>query len=395
MSLLRLLVLPLFLIFFLVGCSEITLPTIPTTPNLVEYKLSLDTVDDLAEAGIITSTEKTRAEQHYVDIASQETGSVITLEQIKSTVPPELTPLQKFAGYLDFSNFMWGIAIISLTLAVLGFMKMFLEQILKLLQHLPIQFYEFLCFALSFFFIWWGLQIRTSVASEYIGILGCLVFAGALAMSAAIHKLEKNILQFSTILTIVWGVIALLYNGEMIGFLAIFALSGVIFQLKITALLSNALGYGEDSIHGQTTVSALFIFVFYLLINVLEQSVPILQVFEASTLIMGVAVGYTGLLGVTARDIPNTHGYWTRQLIGLGAAAAALSLGYILQIPDLLKVFGTFAVGYTLIKFWEIPAKGEFSQAAVRLVTGTLVLGFWWYVTANPDLTRPFFFLPN
>src|SRR6266568_2221161 len=106
-----------------------------THTQIIQIKHSILTIQELEHQSLITPIEADRSIAYYVAQASQVEGHLMTLQQvlaIPDPVPQTLTPLQEFAGAIDFLNMMMVLAIIALGGALIYLFRHYVQKLYRL-----------------------------------------------------------------------------------------------------------------------------------------------------------------------------------------------------------------------------------------------------------------------
>ena len=125
---------------------------------------------------------------------------------------PELTGLQRAAGFVTWMNVMWVFAIV-LGIVCLGVL---FWKLIELFTAIPAEAYEIALYAGSVGLMGWGYFLAPTVG-PYVGFTGCLMLGASIMLSGYIHNLKTNYVRFFGILFIVWSGIALVYGSSLIG----------------------------------------------------------------------------------------------------------------------------------------------------------------------------------
>ncbi len=179
-------------------------------PDIISIKHSILTVQELERQGILTHAEAEKSIIYYVAQASQVAGHPLTLDQILATpdpTPQKLTPLQQFAGAIDFLTFLLVLAILAVGGAVIYLFRYYVAKFIQLFKNVPVIVYEIVFYAASLGCVLWGWFLPEPIHGSF-GFLGCLFFAGALGFSSSYHRVPVNRFRFSVMLFVVWAVVA-------------------------------------------------------------------------------------------------------------------------------------------------------------------------------------------
>lgn len=365
--------------------------------QLVAIRNGILTLEDNVSAGIITKSQEEQGSKRYLEQASRLAGYTIARKDLFSFQDPgitssavKLTPLQKFAGLVTFVNILWIFAIVGLVgcgVYLLG------DFIVNVLQDIPAEVYEALLYAGSVALVVYG-KFLTSEIGPYVGLTGCLLLAGALVLTGYVHKLKENYLRFWTILFVSWTTAALVYQSQIIGFIAVGALMSVLGFSAMVYPFMVVIGFKDEDSLGKATAAAFALVLLYAASIVFNLQLSFVSVFQNGALFLGCFVGYLGL------DIASTRWYDGRQrnyalfqVITMAAGFFAIYIGSVYGIGELQKIGGTFLVLFFLTKLTEIPVESRRGYAILGLFSSAVVYGFCVYAKSHPDVFGPYLFL--
>ena len=199
--------------------------------------------------------------------------------------------------------------------------------------------------------------------------------------------------QFA-ILTLVYGVCALAYESQVLGFMTIIALEGLLGFTVIVGPLCIGLGFNSDKVMPRATAASFLILLVYLLTRISGGEVGIFHVFQTGAFFVGTFVYFLGLLILSSwyyhcwgKD-KQIGTFWVMQVVTIASGVAALYLGSVFGIGTLLGVGGSIFVIYLLEKYSELPWS-EIGFAWGLLGAGLLLFGFALFAYHHPQ----YFFL--
>ena len=369
-------------------------------PGIIKIKHSITTVQELEQQGILSHAEAERAREYYIAQAEKAAGHPLTLNEIMATpdpVPQKLTPLQDFAGAIDFLRIIMVLGILAVGGAVIYLFRHYIKIILRLFTNVPVVVYETLFYIACLGCGIWGWLLPEPM-HNYLGFLSCLLFAGALGFSASYRRRLAHIFIFSMLLFLVWAPAAMLFQSSLIGFCAIGALlSALGFNFLVTEFLVRFRERANDAIIEQTTLAAFMVLSLFIGLRLVGALIPALAVFEFGALFLGSFVGYTGLL-ITSNNWNRRHQrerYWGFQVVSIVAGFGALFFGSVFQIGELQKIGGTFFVLYCLLKIGDIPTQSRPAFALLIAVIGVITICFCWFALTHQNLFQQWLFLPG
>ena len=357
------------------------------------------TIQELEQQGILTHPEAEKSIAYYLAQASKTAGRTLTLNEIMATpdpTPQKLTPLQEFAGAIDFLRVIMVLGIIAVGGAVAYLFRYYVEKLVRFLKSVPVVVYEIVFYAASLGCGIWGWLLPEPI-HKYIGLLACLLFAGALGFSASHHRHLAHVFLFSILLFLVWAPTAILFGSSLIGFFAVGALlSALGFNMLIQTVFAS-IRFRDATVIESATFAAFLILALFIGLRVVGALIPALAVFESGSLVLGSFVGYSGLLISSNRWYGQyqRERYWGFQVVAIIAGIGALFFGSVFQIGELQKIGGTFFVLYCLVKLVEIPIRSRPVFALLIAVVGIMTTCFCWFALTHPELFRQWLFLPG
>lgn len=373
----------------------------PSEATLRELKPVYDsilTIQATAEAGIITRAQADQGTAHYLKQAGRIAGAEMTVERLASltypesaaAAPPKLTALQRFAGFITFINVLWILGIGLGVVCVTFLFGSYVVELLKALKNVPLVVYEASFYGVGVGLTAYGATLSAAVG-PYVGLTGCLLFAGALGFSAKQRKFAADKFNFAAILFVGWTAATLVYGSSMLGFIAVGALLAALGFSAMMMPLGVIIGFKDEASLGKATTAAFCLLALFGGLRVLDARLPFLQVFERGALFLGSFVGYLGLLIASSRWYDGKrHHYVLFQVVTIAAGIAAIALGSIFGIDELQKIGGTFFVLYALEKLIEIPAKSARGYAVVGLCAAAAIYGFCLYTKSHPETFRAY-----
>jgi hypothetical protein len=369
------------------------------TPTIIKIKHSIMTVQELEQQGLISQVEADKAIAYYVAQASQAAGRPLTLNEILATpepVPQQLTPLQEFAGAIDFLRVIMVLGIIAVAGAVSYLFKYYFKKLLQLLRDTPIIVYEIIFYAASMGSGLGGWFLPEPMHGA-IGLLACLFFASALGFSTSYRRVLAHTFLFSLVLFLVWAPAAILFDSSLIGFLAIGTLLTMLGFNELVKVAFDSLRFRQKTVVENATLAAFMVLALFIGLRVYGGLIPVLAVFEFGALFLGSMVGFGGLLILSNRwySRRQREKYWVFQVVAIVAGLGALFFGSIFQIGELQKIGGTFFVIYCLVKIADIPTRSRPAFALLIAAIGSISICFCWFALAHQELFRQWLFLPG
>lgn len=310
-----------------------------------------------------------------------------TLQVVASC--PELTGLQKVAGFVTWMNILRVFAIVGVVGCAGYLLFRWFGWLLELFARIPKEFYEAVGFITSFALI--ISNERVSETNKLWCLLGgSLLFGAMLLITSALHKLQSRPVRLFGLLFVVWGAVALFYQSSAVGFITAGAFMGLLGFSAAVIPCGYAIGFKDDDDVARATTSAFLLLALFVATRI-SGNFSRLQVFEQGALWFGAFVGYLGLLIASSKWYGGKRVHYVlMQIVTIVLGMAAIGVGSVFGIKPLLGVGGTFFVLYLIEKPFEIPKESATGFAVTGLlVSGALGLGVWW-AQNHMDVVRPY-----
>ncbi len=369
-------------------------------PDIIKIKHSIMTIQELEQQGVLTHVEAEKSIAYYLAQASKEAGHPLTLDEILAMpdpAPQQLTPLQEFAGAIDFLRVIMVLGIIAVAGAVSYLFKYYVKKLLHVLRSVPIVVYEVVFYAASVGCGIGGWVLPEPIHND-IGLLACLLFAAALGFSASYRRHLAHTFLFSILLFLVWAPAAILFKSSLIGFIAIGALISALGFNELVKIAFESLRFRQKTVLENATFAAFLVLALFIGLRVLGALIPALAVFEFGALFLGSLLGFTGLLILSNcwyYSRSHWERYWGFQIVSIVAGLGALFFGSVFQIGELQKIGGTFFVLYCLAKICDIPTKSRPAFSLLIAAVGIISICFCWFALAHQELFQQWLFLPS
>jgi len=361
---------------YLLSLLVALLITAPAFGNeLRTFQDSLQSLDNLRDSGVLT------AEQH-AELESTILGKAALAADQESITREELDKLtttfsDQVLNFFTFLNIIW------VTAALLGIVAvcwLFGLYFVVIAMQIPVRAWESLIYVACF----------ACIASDlYFGLGLLLAFPGCVGLYPAAwfsfltrtgdtsenplkgiswHSKEKFPAEIVwTLLTIVWGAVALITASHLIGFLAVIGFMATTGCIAGHSPGMIFIGFEKDDKIVQGTFAAFLCLIAYLFFGSHQKITP----FDEGWAFLGTMFYFLGLLilgnkwycseSCNWRDGVKTNWpqYIAMQVIMVASGGLALYLGTIYDLSLLLGVGGTFFYIYMLEKYYELPWEGK------------------------------------
>lgn len=351
-----------------------------TTFSLTDVYYALTTVDDLESRGILSSSEAQAERSYYLAQAETLTGKSITRHELES----QLFDDTSWWRFISFVNIIWVFASL---IIVLSLSLLFVRYIVPLLKMIPIVVYEIILYLACIGLIYGG-QFVTATASQFVAFPGVLGFAILLPFSYKRRQpehweelnyehIKRPIIVQNLILMTIWGVTAIAYNSQLIGFMTVVVLMVTVTATRAIPALLASIGMDDNSAGRELLVMSFLLLLTYIIMEI-RDIVGVYHVFEVGVHWLG-AYGFFGALEWMSSRWRKTQSmksyiYW--QVVAVLSGVGAIFIGQLFEIEALTEVGGTFLLVYILSKYIEIPNLRQYWLWA------TLGLGLILYMIA-------------
>ncbi len=377
--------------------------------ELVLIRENIEMTDKLATRGALSIEQKDKIVEKELAAAGNLLNKTLTYEELKeltgaATPPP--TSWEKFSGFFSFVNVILVLAALMLTIAVVWLFGIYF---LALILAVPPKLWEVVSYAVCAGLIFMG--SKTNPDTQMLWILpGCFGMVGALSLNRFnwwggkdrydghwdAFSSAKYFPQFaSLVLMVVWGVAAIQFNSQLIGFMSVGACMTLLgFACGMFPGVVY-IGFTEDAVIPRATFAAFCMGSIYTLLQITGQSSTFKTVFEVGLSWWGFFVFYLGLLIMSSKWYSYESGgfrnlkinfskYALLNVLTILAGVAALYLGNVYHIGLLLGIGGTFFGLYLMEKWFEIPWKGA-GWAWSMLGLSVFLYYFVSFAKQNPD----------
>lgn len=376
--------------------------------ELVLIRENIEMTDKLATRGILQTDQKGKIIEKELAAAGKILNKTLTYEELReltgaATPPP--TAWEKFSGFFSFVNIILVLAALMLTIAVVWLFGIYF---LALILAVPPKVWEVISYAVCAGLIYMGSQ--TDPSTQMLWVLpGCFGLVGALTLNRFnwwggkdyhghwdAFSSEKYFPQFaSMILMVAWGVTALQFNSQLLGFMSVGACMSLLgFACGMFPGVVY-IGFTDEAVVPRATFAAFCMGAIYTVLHATGQSSQFRTVFEVGLSWWGFFVFYLGMLIMSSKWYSYESGGFRVRQVNLGkyallnvltllAGVSALYLGSVYHIGFLLGIGGTFFSLYLMEKWFEIPWKGA-GWAWSMLGFSVFLYYFVSFAKQNPD----------
>lgn len=353
--------------------------------KLVEIRRCVEAVQVLEAHGV--NLEESVVVNLLKEAEQVSGGKVKTYEELRNVTGndnPPPTAIEKAKGFLTFINIIW---VLAAMLGIGAIIWLFGLYFVTLILMVPPRVWEIVCYAACAFLILGGLKIDPAYGLS-MALPGCLGLIGCLSLTHNIRfaKLDTSYLStYAWLLTVVWGVVAVLYGSHVIGFFAVVSLLSALGFVMGMIPGVIYMGFDDEDFIPRTTISAGLITALWVALQISGKTDPRIDVFREGMMVWGTFVYFIGLLIWSSKwcCARNVLKYFILQLVTVASGCLALYLGSVFQLDFLLGIGGCVFYIYLLEKYYEIPWEGA-GWAWSTLGLAGIIYGFAVFAKAHP-----------
>ncbi|HRH41366.1 MAG TPA: hypothetical protein PKY82_06940 [Pyrinomonadaceae bacterium] len=393
------------------ACSMTILATTPEglSPeqlgSLAVIKHKINGVHELAASGVLTTGQAAQATDKYLIEAEVVAGRRISLEELSSVSDGVNTSdstwlsktAQRLADWITFGNTVITIAVLGFMIGFLIIFRQAIRDLLLIFKEIPVIVYEILVYAFGLVIVGGG-RIWFPENGYYLGLFGCLILSGAVAISFYYHapSRKSSSAVFFLILSFIFAGGALYYSSSLIGGFAVLTFISTLSFEDAMDSLSSFIGFENEGALARVTTASYVMIAGHVIIRAIGVQIPALQIFEPGMLYLGSLGGYTGILISSCRwyFFRSHDRYLIRQIVAIMLGSGALIGGLSLGIPVLQKIGGTFLALYLLEKILEIISllkiRGAYALGGVIICFSAGLAGAGIMVVYNQEFFRKY-----
>lgn len=293
---------------------------------------------------------------------------------------PDLSALQRAAGYLSWLGLL---KVIGSTLLLGGVGFIFRGAITYFLEQESLL--EFLAWSTVMGLIigayFAPMEYQTWMILPGSGILSCVAL-----YSAHVRKISIRIEKSASIITVIWGAIAVFYQSDAVGFLAVGALLTALGYSIVVTPLSYGFGFTSDDAMPRATAAGLLVTAAYVGVHIADVHLKHFAVFETGALWLGCLVLLTGLLIMSSSYYHSSanHVFFMNVLM-IAVMAGGISLGAVYGIREISTICGAFLLFYGLDKIFEVRTADSFTFGLKLIIMAGVVALVWHALSTHAD----------
>ncbi|MDW9478933.1 hypothetical protein GOB57_09595 [Sinorhizobium meliloti] len=298
----------------------------------------------------------------------------------------ELTTLQVAAGFVTWLNVLKVFALVLGATCFVFLFGRFASYLLLLFAIVPVVAYEALGFGLSAALLVGAAYVDPKLVTWMI-VPGGLLFAGMLALSAKLRKIDRSERLLLDV-TLVWGAVALFYGNEVAGFGAVISFMAFMGFSVLVTPLAYAVGFDDQKAVNRAGGAALLVCCILVVEGWLTSGISQIDVFRTGMEWLGPFVFALSILINSNRwfiDIEK-YSYIGRQVMAAAALFALMTVGSVFEIEAMLNVGTGFLILFVLEKPTEIRHRSLTHLAFTGLLLSVLVGSGVFCAQTHPEL---------
>jgi hypothetical protein len=286
---------------------------------------------------------------------------------------PDLTALQRAAGAVTWANFLQASAIALAVAGTLlfcsGLVRRFLQQV-RLIEALL-----------------WGATVGLASGGVFLppdwqswtALSACLLLPGALALSVRLRQIPFSLSRGWQLLAVAWGAMAIAYQLDVLGFLAMVAFIAVLGLSIVVTPFCYAFGFASERAFLRASVGGALLALLFAGLSVIGLQLGPLEVFRPGALWMGGFAWFLGVLILSNKWFQRER-YLRNQLVAVVSLVGSLGIGLVFGVRELVTLASAFLLFYVGAKVIEIPVNGRIALGLKLVATGGVISGAWYAV---------------
>lgn len=389
----------IFLVFLILLSLTLAVSAQDRSFSLEQIDHALRTIDDLEIREVLSAEEALTQENYYLTQAETIIGESVTRAELSTYLAQNR--VDNWWRFISFVNIIW---IFASVIIVLSTSLLFVRYVVPILKRVPIIVYEIILYLACAGFILGGLTVSDDIA-QFVALPGIFGLALTLTFSFGrrlrdkedalpediqleYHHVKKFVILENIILLIVWGITAVAYESQIIGFLTIAVLVALITATRSIPAVLNSIGFEKDTFSYELLITSFLLLTTYIIMEIYDV-IGIYWVFEIGVHWLGAYGYFAGLEWMASRwrkkQTPRSYIFW--QIFAVLSGVFAIFIGQFFTVEALTEVGGSFLLIYIVTKYFEIPNWKQY------WIWASLGLGVLLYALALVINEYPEFFI--
>ncbi|MDQ7027282.1 MAG: hypothetical protein Q9P01_01835 [Anaerolineae bacterium] len=374
--------------FFLAGCSSQSAQSNESPYELEDIYYYLQAVSDMESRGVLSSQDAATQRGFYLAEAQVISGQSLTEAQVADSIFSD--DGQSWLRFLNFVNLIWVFASL---IIVLSSVWIFAKYIFPVLKRIPIIVYEILLYMACAAFIFGGLSLEINIRQfvalpSVLGLIFLLPFSYArhfaqqpfkttevvidetgqkvvtdaqeaerkARQQQTLHRIRRDFMLQSIILTLIWGAIAIAYESVLIGFMTVIVLMAALVLSPFVPFIVKRIGFMPYDIGASVLVVSFVLVMIFLVGEVLTIRGIYADIFQPGVFWIGTDAYFAALAVLAARRYHRgNRGRFIRwQIVSIISGLTAIFIGSYWNIPVIQEIAGTYFLIYILEKYIEM-----------------------------------------
>lgn len=388
-----------FLVFLILLGLTLTVTAQDSSFSLEQIDHALRTINDLEMREVLSAEEALTQETYYLAQAETIIGEPVTHAELSTYLAQNRA--DSWWRFVSFVNIIW---IFASVIIVLSTSLLFVRYVVPILKRAPIIVYEILLYLICAGFILGGLTVSDDIA-QFVALPGIFGLAFTLTFSFGrrlrdkekdlpedirleYQHVKKFVILENLILLIVWGITAIAYESQIIGFLTVAVLVALVTATRSIPAVLNSIGFEKDTFSYELLIMSFLLLTTYIVMEIYDV-VGIYWVFEIGVHWLGAYGYFAGLEWMASRwrkkQSPRSYIFW--QIFAVLSGVFAIFIGQFFTVEALTEVGGSFLLIYIVTKYFEIPNWKQY------WIWASLGLGVLLYALALVINEYPEFFI--
>jgi hypothetical protein len=283
---------------------------------------------------------------------------------------PDLTALQRAAGFVTWQNLLQFAGIGLLVAGTLYFASGLIRALL-----VRRRLVEALLWAMALAGLVAGAVLPAAHAAWPV-LFGALLLPGASAFSARLRGWSVLKTCWWQRLGLAWGAIALVYQLPAVGFLAVAVLLALLGLFIGVGRFCYCMGFSDDDALARTASAGALLAIGFAALQAARVPLGPFEVFRTGGLWLGAFAWQLGVLIVATKWYTKRH-YAARQALAVASLGGALGLGLLAGVTELTTMAAAFLVFFLLGKTIELPVQGRLGFGIKLIAAGALTCSLW------------------
>jgi hypothetical protein len=311
--------------------------------SIVEIKQYYDFIINLEKRGVINRETADKEKELYIQHESKLVGKKELFIDVSATHNQR----QSIVSSSNITQILAGIIVL---ISFIVFIDVYIPESRK---------YPRIGFEILYYII--SIYLMMLSSRSWLVLLGCFIFIVMLPTTISIHSINLTdfYLTISRIYFIVWTIVAIYQQNQLVGYLAIAALQLFLSTQKFMRQLIIIIGFQfNETLIPNATIGSFILILIGSILHIQQRPNFLIIPFTRPLLFLGTFVYFIGMFILTSRLYTEWHTkkniFWLLQFIAFLSGLAAIFFGPMFELPFVQAIGGTMFVIWLLQKYVEI-----------------------------------------